>query len=150
MRVGELLLQQKTTLQHGEFRPWIAAHCEFEQSTATRYMLAARQNASGVAISNLRHLFPSGERKAANKPRTVERIPQDDHDLEPATTDAELTVAQAIEILEPIPSQRQLVSRFRAWRSKVGKLRIELQQAERELALAESAVIKAALDKVPA
>ncbi len=41
IKCGELLLQQKKQLEHGEFMSWIQRHCEFEQSTATRYMKAA-------------------------------------------------------------------------------------------------------------
>lgn len=59
---GKLLLQVKRELPHGEFRVWIERNCEFKPSTATRYMTAAKQNATGVAFSSLRSLFPSGER----------------------------------------------------------------------------------------
>jgi allophanate hydrolase subunit 1 len=60
--------------------------------------------------------------------------------------DREISVEQAVEILEPIPSQQQIVYRYRGWRSKVGRLRNDLKQAEAELALSESAVIRAALE----
>ena len=62
IRAGELLLSVKASLKHGEFMPWIEQNCKFEQSTATRYMAAARQIATGVAISSLRSLFDSGRK----------------------------------------------------------------------------------------
>ena len=67
---GELLLQAKADLKHGEFKPWVAASCEFAYSTAKRYMKAvATQKATGVALSSLSGLFDSGKPK-------VERLPK--------------------------------------------------------------------------
>jgi hypothetical protein len=60
IRCGELLLAKKAELRHGQFMPWIEANCEFAWSTAKRYCLAAQQKATGVAISSLSGLFPSG------------------------------------------------------------------------------------------
>jgi hypothetical protein len=59
-RCGQLLADAKATLPHGQFQKWIEANCLFEYSTAARYMKAARQKSTGVEISSLRHLFPSG------------------------------------------------------------------------------------------
>lgn len=42
-RCGELLVEIKATLPHGDFQPWIAQHCEFSYPTAHRYMGFARQ-----------------------------------------------------------------------------------------------------------
>ncbi len=61
IRCGELLLQAKAQLKHGEFKPWIASSCEFAYSTAKRYMKAADQKATAVAFSSVRHLFDSGK-----------------------------------------------------------------------------------------
>ncbi len=60
VRCGEQLLTVKASLKHGEFMLWIEKNCQFEQSTATRYMKAAHQIATGVGISSIRGLFPSG------------------------------------------------------------------------------------------
>jgi hypothetical protein len=58
IKCGELLLEQKKCLQHGEFGKWIATNCVFSQATANIYMKAAgNPNALG---NSLRHLFPSG------------------------------------------------------------------------------------------
>ena len=60
IRCGQLLAEVKVDLPHGQFGKWIEANCQFEYSTAARYMKAARQISTGVDISSLRHLFPSG------------------------------------------------------------------------------------------
>jgi hypothetical protein len=144
VRCGELLVEQKARLEHGEFGNWIAAHCEFSQATANNYMRSA-QNPNALGIS-IRHLFPSGRKPALQRDRANGHEPAEMSQLksEPAGTDI-LTVEQAIGLLEPIISQRQIVSRFRGWRSKVGKLRTDLRAAEMELADAEATLIKAAL-----
>src|SRR5207244_1073209 len=41
-RAGELLIQVKEQLQHGEFMAWVEANCRFKHSTATLYMKIAR------------------------------------------------------------------------------------------------------------
>jgi len=38
VRCGELLIEQKGRLQHGEFQPWIEANCAFSYKQAARYM----------------------------------------------------------------------------------------------------------------
>jgi len=65
IRCGDLLIRQKAELPHGEFMPWVVAHCQFRYSTAARYMKAAEQSSLGVEISALRQLFPSGRHRAA-------------------------------------------------------------------------------------
>jgi hypothetical protein len=181
IRCGELLGVQKAKVGHGQFNYWIKTHCDFERSTATRYMQAARQNATGVAISNLRGLFPSGRKPPDTRKLDFDDDHHDDdhHDddpensghgegdneaaLEPRTGQRtrpqrcrrggkfkspdglhKIGIDDAIAILEPIPSQRQIVSRFRGWRSKVGKLRKSLLMAEEELFEAEATLIMAA------
>ena len=62
IRCGELLTEQKKALPHGEFSKWIGIHCTFAYSTAARYMKAAATNLSGVEISSLSALFPSGRK----------------------------------------------------------------------------------------
>lgn len=41
-RAGELLLQAKAGMQHGEWLPWLTAHCSFSERTAQGYMRLAR------------------------------------------------------------------------------------------------------------
>lgn len=60
IEAGRLLLQVKQNLGHGEFIPWVEAWCPFKYSTAARYMSAAKQISTGVEISSLSTLFPSG------------------------------------------------------------------------------------------
>lgn len=67
IRCGELLLEQRQRMAHGEFRAWVSTNCVFAQSTASRYLVAAKRNATGVAISSLSRLFPSGEKKRQTK-----------------------------------------------------------------------------------
>jgi len=81
IRCGELLQEVKASLKHGEFGPWIEAHCGFDRSTATRYMKAARQIATGVAISSLRHLFPSGQPQEPQHRKDPEPLPIDGCDV---------------------------------------------------------------------
>ena len=57
---GRLLLMVKQRLGHGEFIPWVEAHCGLKYSTAARYVTAAKQISTGVEISSLRSVFPSG------------------------------------------------------------------------------------------
>jgi hypothetical protein len=60
VRCGQLLIQQRKAMNHGEFMPWVKKNCEFSHATANRYMKAG-QNPHAVGIS-LRHLFPSGRK----------------------------------------------------------------------------------------
>lgn len=70
VRCGQLLLEQKKRLEHGEFDTWIKTNCKFARSTATRYMTAAREIATGRTISSLSALFESG-RPGYQKPATT-------------------------------------------------------------------------------
>ena len=40
---GELLLQAKGRLRHGEWLPWLTAHCKVTARMAQRYMLVAER-----------------------------------------------------------------------------------------------------------
>jgi hypothetical protein len=63
IRCGKLLTAKKCELTHGSFQAWIAANCDFQYSTAARYMKAAKVNLYGtVEISTLSKLFPSGSK----------------------------------------------------------------------------------------
>lgn len=54
IRCGELLQQQKDALRHGEFLPWVEAHCEFSPRTAQRYMQVAANPSQSVVFESLR------------------------------------------------------------------------------------------------
>jgi hypothetical protein len=66
VQCGELLLQQKKLVKHGEFMSWVEKNCEFSQATANNYMKAA-QNPNALGISSVRHLFPSGRREPQHR-----------------------------------------------------------------------------------
>jgi hypothetical protein len=70
IRCGELLTAKKRELAHGNFTPWVTANCEFQYSTAARYMKAAKQSSTGVEISTLSEVFASG--------RTRRQLPKAD------------------------------------------------------------------------
>lgn len=40
--IGLALLEQKASLPHGQFKPWVDKHCSFSYSTANMYMRVAR------------------------------------------------------------------------------------------------------------
>jgi hypothetical protein len=42
MRVGDLLIEAKKLVKHGEWLPWLAQHCDMSESLAQRYMRLAR------------------------------------------------------------------------------------------------------------
>lgn len=50
IRCGELLALKKHELRHGEFKPWIAANCEFSYESAKKYMQVSREAQKGNAL----------------------------------------------------------------------------------------------------
>lgn len=56
VRCGQLLLEAKAGLDHGEFTPWIEANCKFSVRSAKAYMQVARaaQKGSVLPFSSLR------------------------------------------------------------------------------------------------
>jgi hypothetical protein len=72
VRCGELLLQQKDRLPHGQFMAWIAQNCEFSGRSARNYMKVAENfnNGSALPLSSLRQaLLPPAENLGAKKSR---------------------------------------------------------------------------------
>jgi hypothetical protein len=63
IRCGQMLADVKAGLPHGQFGKWIEAHCDFAYSTAARYLKASKQKSTGVEISTLSSLVPSGHLK---------------------------------------------------------------------------------------
>jgi hypothetical protein len=43
MRAGDLLIEAKALLQHGQWLPWLAKHCAFSDRTAQLYMRLAKR-----------------------------------------------------------------------------------------------------------
>lgn len=73
-RCGQLLLQKKSELQHGQFAEWVTANCEFSYRSARAYMrVAALQNETGstLPLSSLRQALIQTE------PATRWRAPRD-------------------------------------------------------------------------
>jgi hypothetical protein len=60
-------------LPHGSFQAWIKGHCEFEYSTAARYMKAAKQISTGVEISKLSDVF-TPSKSSPKQSKTSTRI----------------------------------------------------------------------------
>lgn len=136
IRAGELLLQQKARCRHGEFQRWIEDHCDFAYSTAARYMGAATAKLSGVEISKLSGLFPSGRTKAAALAapaiaQTTEPEHVTTHPASAARCD-EPSIELAIATLEADGSadSRRRLARLRGAAQKLKKARRSLQCAE--------------------
>lgn len=64
IRCGQLLLEAKALLGHGNLSRYIEQRCRIPYSTAARYMRAARLNLSGVEISSLSSVFGPARPKA--------------------------------------------------------------------------------------
>ena len=85
---GQLLVQQKDALKHGEFQSWIERSCVFPYRTASHYMRAARAAASGLPFSSLNQLYgpapEEAEEKTASekKRKTLPEPTQFDADLQ--------------------------------------------------------------------
>jgi hypothetical protein len=57
IRCGNLLIEQKASLSHGEWKPWVEENCDFSYQAAARYMKAANQKSTGVDFSSLSQLY---------------------------------------------------------------------------------------------
>jgi Protein of unknown function (DUF3102) len=159
IRCGELLLESKKGLAHGEFMKWLEVHCIFKYATAARYMKAAKQYSTGVEISSLSSLFASGRpgAKRIDSRPAVSRREVKKHQVEtvvvPATSVSiigsatppplSIDVEQAIKLMRAsgVPTA---VGPYRILKGQVTRLRNQLAQAEEKLAAMESAIITAA------
>lgn len=80
-RAGQLLIEVKGQLPHGQFGPWITQHCPFRQSTANLYMQVARewdriadsQRVGTLSLRAFSKLLGGPEREA---PETGDRSPR--------------------------------------------------------------------------
>jgi len=66
VRCGELLLEAKRQVAHGQWKKWIELNCEFAYETAKRYMKAARQKGTGVPFSTLGELYRRPQQERAD------------------------------------------------------------------------------------
>jgi Protein of unknown function (DUF3102)/DNA N-6-adenine-methyltransferase (Dam) len=59
IRVGELLVQQKATLKHGDWLPWLEANIQFSRYTAANYMRVydRREELKCVTITHLTDVY---------------------------------------------------------------------------------------------
>jgi hypothetical protein len=62
MAAGDLLLEAKLRLKHGEWLPWLAEHRSMSERTAQRYMRLARD------LAGRRHIASEAARKGAQLP----------------------------------------------------------------------------------
>jgi hypothetical protein len=149
VKCGQLLREQKR-LHRGEFISWIKRNCVFAYSTAARYMKAAEQVSTGVEISSVRGLFPSGRtpRVATAAKAATSAPPTESHaDAESNANAAQssLPIEEALRMVARTAAFSNLKAEVYAQRNHVARRRIALAKAERKLADAEAALIHAAM-----
>jgi hypothetical protein len=122
---GQLLGEQKKIVGRG-WAKWLAQHCsEIAYSTAHRYIKAAEQISTGVEISSLSALFPSGRRSAAD---------ECDGD--------KVNIEKALAILESVRRCPE--------RAQYQKLKTEARRLQRQANEAKSAQLQAELPVIQA
>jgi hypothetical protein len=152
IRCGELLIEQKGRLNHGEFMPWVEANCEFQYSTAARYMRAAKESSTGVELSTLSAIFESG-RESKQEQHKVTNLLIDElrKTLGPPkqrrwrTRKQKLrAIEQAAERLRPLSDQQHILKNYQDCRKEVTRLQNKLLDAESDLYEAEAFLLRAA------
>jgi hypothetical protein len=88
IRCGELLIQQKKRLKHGQFVDWVKEHCDFSYPSAVLYMRSTRHKDKALSFSSLSQLLTAekvGDNPGAPpKPRyAYEEAIQPDFELPP-------------------------------------------------------------------
>lgn len=74
VKCGQMLQRKKDELGHGNFMPWVETYCKFAQSTANRYMAAAKKQIStGVEISALSQIYPPSQKAKPATPNTPQK-----------------------------------------------------------------------------
>lgn len=71
---GDLLIEQKQDLKHGEWAKWVEANCHFSERTAQHYMKASKireEHGGDLPFSSLRGLYGPA-------PDTPEKVDKDD------------------------------------------------------------------------
>jgi Protein of unknown function (DUF3102) len=110
LRCGDLLLQAKTQVAHGEWLPWLEEHCVMAERTAQAYMKLAR-NRSAIEAET-RNVADLGVRGALALLTTTQPTPLPDA---PAPTPILMTPAEAQTAVER--AARSLVTATdSAWR----------------------------------
>lgn len=77
IRCGELLIDQKAHLQHGQFQGWVEENCEFSLRQAQRYMLVVtKKNDTRVVFNSLRQAlgYDNPKQPAERQPHPSESI----------------------------------------------------------------------------
>ena len=74
IRCGELLLEQKKLVGHGNFGKWIETNCEFSVATANNYMKVAKNPSALGKSGAIRRLYPSGFMDATKKTISKEKM----------------------------------------------------------------------------
>jgi len=87
-RAGELLLEAKAALKHGEWLPWVRSNCDFSERTAAAYMRLSREwstlklkSATAVADLPLRdalQLLAEPQEKSLTTPKPEAPVEQVD------------------------------------------------------------------------
>jgi hypothetical protein len=84
--LGQMLIDKKEELKHGEFIPWVETNCDFSDRSAQDYMKIAKSKAQRAADFNactsIREVLELGKPKQGPKASgtTVERKPKLDKD----------------------------------------------------------------------
>ena len=50
---GQMLIEAKDQLEHGEWLPWLKAHCEIPPRTASHYMRLAKRLPKSASVADL-------------------------------------------------------------------------------------------------
>jgi len=101
----EMLLAQKAQMKHGEWKPWVAAHCEFTYDTARIYMRMAEQKADGSVFSGTRDLKRQRAEKRPNTVGWLEGLSEEyGLPLPPLATATGLSVEQVRRVLSELPA----------------------------------------------
>ena len=109
VRCGELLIDQKAELPHGEFKKWIAENCDFSARQARRYMEVSKKKTDPrVRFDSLRQALGynsrnahvghnSGENEWYTPPDYIEaaRTVMGEIDVDPASSDLAQRTVQA-------------------------------------------------------
>jgi Protein of unknown function (DUF3102) len=61
IKAGDLLIEAKAQLKHGQWLPWLDKHCAISQRTAQLYMKLAKHKTQ--AVGKRRHVVPLNHRR---------------------------------------------------------------------------------------
>lgn len=139
---GQMLVDKKASLAHGEFESWIEKNCDFATSTARRYMKAA-QSSKAVNLSSLRHIFPSANPKqSANLDKVQNATAVAFCDKTAAEKEPFSPPQQPSPVAAPQPKSAPTTVLSEDWQPEIPGEE-EMAAIEREVQEAESRVLKA-------